>query len=240
MDRRLYNFDYKFASGMDDGAFDGYASISNHEDAGGDLILQGAFKTILESMGRNGSLPKMLLSHGGLPFVKPTPEMLIPVGKWDNLLEDSKGLQVNGHLINLTTDIGKRIHGAMKEKVLDGLSIGFKVDPTKVRLGKSATEPRRTIGGFKALPEISIVLFGMNERALIENVKSSDIDEINTLSDAEAFLREAEAALWSKKTATDFVGRVAKIARREAGDDQGVKSLLEQIRSTRRMIVPTS
>lgn len=237
MDRQNFNFEYKFASDANEGAFDGYASVSNHEDDGGDLILQGAFKTVLENISRVGNLPKMLLSHAGFPFVKPTPDMMIPVGKWDNLIEDSKGLHVAGHLINLTTDLGKRIHGAMKEHVLDGLSIGYKVDPSKVKLGTSMTEPRRTIGGFKALPEISIVLFGMNERALIENVKSSDIDNINSLSDAETFLREADA-LWSKKTATDFVGRVVKIARREAGDDQGVNGLLEQLRSARKLIVP--
>ena len=240
MDYRYCDFEYKFASGADDGAFDGYASVAGNEDDGGDLILNGAFKSVLETISASRRMPKMLLQHAGFPFVKPTPEMMIPVGKWDSLAEDSKGLHAAGHLINLNTDHGKRIHGAMKERVLDSLSIGFKVDPAKVKLGKSAMEPRRTIGGFKALPEISIVLFGMNEHALIENVKSSDIDSINSLSDAENFLREAGGYSWSKKTATDFVGRLVKIARREAGDDQSVSGLLEQLRSLRKQIVSTS
>jgi hypothetical protein len=87
---------------------------------------------------------------------------------------------------------------------------------------------------------VSIVTFPANDKARVGNVKSSEIDEILSLSDAEAFLREAGGHGWSKKTATDFVGRLVKIARREAGDGQSVNGLLEQIRSTRRLIETTS
>ena len=85
-----------------------------------------------------------------------------------------------------------------------------------------------------------MVTFPANDKARVGNVKSSDIDLIKSLSDAEEFLREAGGPRWSKKTATDFVGRLVKIARREAGDDQGVSGLLEQMRSANRLIVPTS
>jgi hypothetical protein len=41
--------------------------------------------------------------------------------------EDTHGLQCKGRLINLDTESGKRIYGALKESALDGLSIGYTV-----------------------------------------------------------------------------------------------------------------
>jgi len=48
--------------------------------------------------------------------------------------EDSHGLQCKGRLINLDTESGKRIYGAMKERALDGLSIGHVVGDPYLRL----------------------------------------------------------------------------------------------------------
>ena len=51
----------------------------------------------------------------------------------------------------------------MKERALDGLSIGYTVG--EFTRGTKPSEPRRTIKTIKALPEVSLVTFPMNELA---------------------------------------------------------------------------
>lgn len=181
MERINCPFEYKFASDAAPGSFEGYAATFGGIDDGGDCIEPGSFKTVLAT----GRRPKMLLQHAGMPFI-PSPVDLVPVGKWDALAEDSNGLHVKGRLINLDTDLGKRLHGTMKEEELSDLSIGYLVgDFVK---GTKAGEPRRTIKSFKALPEISLVTFPMDPRANITSVKSAD--RITTIREFEDFLRD--------------------------------------------------
>jgi HK97 family phage prohead protease len=180
MDHMSCDFEYKFAPSKPDGWFDGYASNFNRIDEGGDSIVPGAFKSVLLT-----SKPKMLLHHAGLPYTPPTPENMIPVGKWESLSEDTKGLATAGRLINLDTESGKRIYGAMKEGELNGLSVGYKVG--RVKYGQKAGEPRRTIQDFKALPEISLVTYPMDADARISSVKAADI---RTIREFEDFLRD--------------------------------------------------
>lgn len=181
MDRLVCEFEYKFASNKPDGTFEGYASNFNRIDQGGDSIVPGAFKSVLEQR-----KPKMLLEHAGLPYSMPKPEDMLPVGKWENLAEDTKGLAASGRLINLDTESGKRIYGAMKEGELDGLSIGFKVG--KVTYSQKAGEARRTIYDFKKLPEISLVTSPMDLDARSFNVKSAA--GVKTIREFEDFLRD--------------------------------------------------
>ena len=58
----------------------------------------------------------------------------LPVGYWNTMSEDTHGLRCKGRLINLDTESGKRIYGAMKERALDGLSIGHVVGDPYLRL----------------------------------------------------------------------------------------------------------
>src|SRR2546427_13032820 len=86
----------------------------------------------------------------------PAPEDLMPIGKWTSMSEDSHGLQAKGRLINLDTESGKRIYGAMKENALSGLSIGYRAKDF-VR-GTKENEPRRTLKQVH-LVEVSPVTF---------------------------------------------------------------------------------
>jgi hypothetical protein len=70
---------------------------------------------------------------------------------------DTHGLQCKGRLINLDTESGKRIYGAMKERALDGLLIGYTVG--EFTRGTKPNEPRRTIKTIKSLPEVPLVTF---------------------------------------------------------------------------------
>lgn len=178
-------FEFKFTdtNGQPAGSFEGYASAFNNIDDGGDRILPGAFVDTLAQAKASGRMPKMLLNHGGGLFGAGAEDML-PIGKWNNLGEDTKGLEAKGRLINLDTESGKRIYGAMKEGELSSLSIGYKAE--KFTRGTRAGEPRRSISQIK-LYEISPVTFPMNGHAAITSVKSCGI---KTIREFEDFLRD--------------------------------------------------
>lgn len=221
IDHQQVGFEVKFAQDSADGTFKGYGSIFGNEDHGGDMILKGAFAQTLRDWRAKSKLPKMLLQHGG--FFSSSD--MVPIGRWTAMEEDSKGLAVEGKLIAMDTDIGKRVYAAMKEGELDGLSIGYRAK--EFSYGTKPDEPNRTIKKLDLL-EVSVVLFGMNDKALVEDVKS-DIDGLRTLADCEKFLREA--GHFSKKAATDFLSVAARIARREAGASKSLDRLLETMRS---------
>jgi hypothetical protein len=227
-------FEVKFASGAKDGTLSGYGAVFGNVDSYGDVIEKGAFKETLREWEAKGKWPPMLLQHGG-GFLGGADDML-PIGKWTSMEENSKGLKVEGELFAMATERGQYIYEGLKSGALDGLSIGYMV--RDYTAGTKPGEPRRSIKNID-LWELSIVTFPANDKARVGNVKSADIDALNSLSDGVDFLREA-GGRWSKKAANDFIGRIAKIARREAGDDQGVKGLLEQLRSARKLIVPSS
>lgn len=232
MDHLTQDFEFKFSeeSGKA-GTFSGYGAIFGNVDSYGDVIEKGAFKNSLREWEGKGKLPPMLLQHGG--FFGPVDDLL-PVGKWTSMEENSKGLKVEGELFALGTERGTYLYEGMKSGTIDGLSIGYRAK--KYTIGTKPTEPARTLHEID-LRELSIVTFPANDKARIGGVKA-EIDAINTLSDAESFLREAGGGRWSKSAARDFVSRLTKIARREAGDDQDVNGLLESLRSTRKLISP--
>jgi HK97 family phage prohead protease len=170
MDRHNCGFEYKFVADGPEGTFEGYGSTFGMLDDGGDMMMPGCFDKTLAQCKAAGAMPKMLLNHGGMAWGSPTPEDMLPIGKWSTLSPDSKGLQAKGRLINLDTESGKRIHGAMKEGELSGLSIGYKV--TDFTRGTKAGDPRRTIKAVD-LHEISPVTFPMDPRAQIGAVKAA-------------------------------------------------------------------
>ena len=189
MDRISCEFEYKFAAGGAEGSFEGYAATFNGIDQGEDRILHGAFAGVIQKAAVDLRMPKMLLQHAGLPYAPPLPEDMIPIGKWMGWKEDTRGLEVSGRLINLDTDSGRRIYGAMKEGELDALSIGYKVGDFK--RGAKSGEPRRTISTMEKVPEISLVTFPMDERALVRGVKSAVDYTTQDWREIEGSLRDA-------------------------------------------------
>ena len=236
MDRIKLDFEFKFSGDpAKHGVFSGYGAVFGNKDSMGDVIEHGAFKETLRAWEDRGKYPPMMLQHGG-GFLGGADDML-PIGKWTSMEENAKGLKAAGELFALGTERGQYIYEGLKAGALDGLSIGYNVK--EFVLGTKPGEPRRILKNID-LMEVSIVTFPANDKARIANVKSSEIDDINSFPDAVDFLREVGGSRWSKKTANDFVGRLVKIARREAGDDQDMNGLLEQLRAVNRLIVSTS
>jgi HK97 family phage prohead protease len=164
------------------GEFAGYGAVFGNIDSHGDAIARGAFSETLKGWKSQGKLPPMLLQHG-LGF---TDGDGIPVGKWTAMREDEKGLYAEGKLINMDTERGRTIYGALSEGVLDGLSIGYRAK--KFSLRTKPDEPRRTLEALD-LFELSIVTFPSNGSARIEAVKSA-AQEMKTIREFEDFLRD--------------------------------------------------
>ena len=136
-----------------DGTFEGYASLFNREDLGRDMILPGAFADSLKRRGPKGV--KLLYQH----------DPAEPIGVWELLKEDAKGLYARGRLL---TDVARarEVLALLKEGALDGLSIGFKAITAR-RDGKSGIRRIAKVD----LWEISVVTFPMLPDARIAAFK---------------------------------------------------------------------
>lgn len=178
--------EFKFDDGKDaeQGTFEGYASVAGIVDAYGDVVARGAFKKTLKEWRQSKRLPPMLHQHGG-GMLGGNADDLLPIGKWTSMQEDEKGLHVAGKLINLDTERGRSIYGAMREGVLDGLSIGYRA--VEWVAGTKADEPRRTLKAV-SLIETSLVTMPANDKARVASVKSAIP---GTEREFEEFLREA-------------------------------------------------
>lgn len=181
------------------GTFEGYASTFGMIDLGGDTIIPTAFDESLKKW--PAEKVKMLRSHD-------TDHIL---GAWSAISTDQHGLYVKGELLLKTGD-GSDAYEQMKVGALDAMSIGF-------RTLEDSMDPDTGIRTLIKvnLREISVVVFPMNDSAIITSVKSfsDEIDNLNTISDAEKLLREASSL--SRKDATAFIAVMKRIAQREAG-----------------------
>lgn len=206
----------KFADASSPGAFEGYGAVFGNVDAYGDVIQKGAFKETLRDWNKSKKLPPMLVQHGGWMM---TDMDALPIGMWEGMSEDDTGLYVKGRLINLDTERGKTIHGAMKEGALDGMSIGYRAK--EFSLGTKPDEPRRTLKKID-LMEVSVVTFPANGKARVSSVKGASF--IKTIREFEDFLRDAG---FSNAQAKAIASRGFKSEPRDE-DDEDVAAMIRR------------
>lgn len=178
----------------DTGKFEGYASTFNNVDSYGDTILPGAYKDTLSANG----LPKMFILHRSYE---------LPIGKWLDASEDSKGLYVKGELtpgLSMANDV----NAALKHGTLDGLSIGYALRKADYQ-PSDKIEGGRIIKKVSLLSEISPVTFPADSFARIDlsSVKS-ELESVETIRDFERFLRDAGGL---SKSITEAVIARAKV-----------------------------
>lgn len=135
-----------------DGRFSGYASLFDIPDQGGDIVARGAFAGTLARLGPSGV--RMLFQH----------DPKEPVGIWTSIVEDSRGLHVEGRL-TLGNARSRDIDALIAVGAIDGLSIGFKT----VASQKLARSGHRRLTRIE-LWEISIVTFPMLPGARITKI----------------------------------------------------------------------
>ncbi|TPW28603.1 HK97 family phage prohead protease [Martelella alba] len=158
METKAFALDLKSVS--EAGVIEGYASIFGNVDLGGDKVMPGAFVDGLVKARQTGRKIMMLWDH----------DPSQPIGVWDDLAEDAKGLRGKGQLV-MDVPRAREVHALIKAGAIGGLSIGYKT--------KSA-EPEGNVRLLKALDlyEVSPVVFPMNERAKITAVKSEGNEDL--------------------------------------------------------------
>jgi len=187
---------FKIKAVSEDGLFSGYGSVFGVIDSYKEVVAPGAFA---ESLSQR--TPAMLWQHRSSE----------PIGVYSAIREDQTGLYVEGRLA-LKTTRGAEAYELLKMGAISGMSIGFMTREdsydrvTDVRTLKKVD-----------LWEVSLVTFPANDAARVSGVKS--IDTIESLADAEAFLRDAGGL--SRREATALVSRIKSLRGRGDPDELG-------------------
>lgn len=143
----------------EDGTFSGYGSMFNNVDYDRDVIAPGAFSKSLKK--RPARKVKMLWQHD------PTQ----PIGVWEEMEEDSRGLKVKGRLlIKQGVPKADEAYALLKAGALDAMSIGFMIPAG----GWEFDEKKRVrVINEADLWETSLVTFPANPKARVTRVKAS-------------------------------------------------------------------
>ncbi|AUH34158.1 HK97 family phage prohead protease [Paracoccus tegillarcae] len=155
----------KFAGGAptltDGSVIEGYASLFGLTDQGGDAVLPGAFAASLKTLAGKGDKVRMLWQHD------PTR----PIGVWDEIREDEKGLWVKGRLL---PDVAQAREAAalIQAGAIDGLSIGYRT------IRAERDQKGRRMLAEVALWEVSLVTFPMLPEAKVGHKAADDLREM--------------------------------------------------------------
>ncbi len=148
----------------------GYASHFGEVDQGGDIVVRGAYEASLKRLDGKGGRVKMLWQH----------DPAQPIGVWDVVREDARGLWVEGRILE-DVERGREAAALVRAGAIDGLSIGYRtVKATKNDKGQRLLTELE-------LWEVSLVTFPMLPSARVAAAKGDD-----PVSDS--ILRELAAA----------------------------------------------
>lgn len=169
----------KVEAGPEGTAIEGYASLFDRVDQGGDVVRAGAYATSLKRLAVDGRRVKMLWQH----------DPGRPIGVWDEVHEDARGLFVKGRILPEVAQ-GREAAALVAAGAIDGLSIGYRTVMSE-RDGKG----RRVLSELD-LWEVSLVTFPMLAEARV-GAKAEDpgtgpmVEAARALRDAARMLRGA-------------------------------------------------
>jgi uncharacterized protein len=220
MKQKLVDLDIKAVS--DDGTFEGYGSVFGVVDSYGEKVIPGAFAESLTRHRRKGTAPLMFWQH----------RQDSPIGVWEDLAEDGRGLWGKGRLI-LGVRQADEAHLLLKAKAVRGLSIGYR---------EVETEPDGPYRALKKLDlmEVSVVSIGACPGALIDaaSVKSEAAAMLRTklLGGERPTLREWECglrdALNISRSEAERIVHAYKSALGEPGDEQTTTDTIAALRAS--------
>jgi len=214
----LDNVGLKFAKG-ETGGFSGYASVFGGVDSYNDTIMAGAYKSVIERIKSGAArMPKMFVNHKSYE---------LPVGKWLEIAEDSKGLLMQGELTPGMSD-AEKVKAAMQHGTIDGLSIGYGLNRDDVEMVEKDDGVVRVIKNISELYEISIVTYPADDSARVDlsSVKNA-LDLVESIKDFEDFLREAGG--FSKSLATATASRAKRLFSQSESEKSKLPDELQRI-----------
>lgn len=190
--------------------FQGYASVFGGIDAYGDTIDPKAYEKTLKRKSSDRPI-RLRWNHFG-PVI----------GKWVDMVVDSKGLLVTGELTP-GHSVAMDAYASMKHGAVDGLSIGFYPKQIEMLDG----ENRRLLKEIE-LVEISVVEDPADMAAKIGDVKSI-LDAAKSLKEIETLLREAGG--FSRADAVSLVARIKSMCQSESDAEMKAKNELRRLLS---------
>lgn len=191
------------------GVIEGYASVYNVRDGGGDVVEAGAFRETVAAHRKSRTAPLMLWSH----------KIDEPIGLWSHMAEDERGLKVVGQL-NMNVQRAREVRALVRQGATSGLSIGYRIRPG----GASYSGSTRTLKSLDLI-EVSLVALPMNDLARITDVKA-----IETERTFEAWLK---ASGWPGRAAAKLArGGWAALDPKSENPDE-VAALVKRIEAAR-------
>lgn len=151
------DLNFKLKSLGEDGTFTGYCSLFDEVDSYGDVVKKGAFLACLNDLTAHQKTLPVLWQH----------DRRLPIGVWQELYEDDKGLYGKGKL--LIDDVAQacEAYALIKAGAINGLSIGYNVQKWLYDKETGLTDLLEI-----DLKEISIVTFPACDSANITTVKA--------------------------------------------------------------------
>ncbi len=143
LERKFCRFDSDLVV-TDGTGIEGYASLFGACDQGGDIVEKGAYAASLARGSAEGRRVKMLWQH----------DPSRPIGIWDEVGEDDRGLRVKGRLLE-SVALGREAAALIAAGAIDGLSIGYRT------LRSRQDEKGRRVLTELDLWEVSLVTFPM-------------------------------------------------------------------------------
>ena len=148
----------------------GYASLFGMPDQSGDVVQPGAYKASLKKRSSDRAPVKMLWQHD------PTQ----PIGVWDQVYEDEKGLFVKGRILK-EIQTGREALALVEAGAVDGLSIGYRTVKSK-KNNKGGRDLKEL-----DLWEVSLVTFPMLPEARVTPMSNGQL--VSELADVIAEAR---------------------------------------------------
>jgi uncharacterized protein len=157
---------------------EGYASLFGAPDQSGDVVAPGAYAACLKAMAAEGRRVRMLWQH----------DPAQPIGIWDAVTEDARGLRVRGRLLDSVAR-GREAAALIAAGAIEGLSIGYRT----IRAGRNDAGQRLLTE--LDLWEVSLVTFPMLPAARVAAKATVPEAEADSLRDLAALFDMGRAIL---------------------------------------------
>jgi len=153
---KLHDFEMSIKALTDDGKFTGYGSVFGVVDSYNEVVAPGAFTESLKERASKGRKLPVLWQHRSSE----------PIGYYEDVSEDERGLYLAGILLKSDVRLAGEAFALMKAGVVTGLSIGYWVR-------ESSYDEKTGIRTLTRLDleEVSLVTFPANDEARVDAVK---------------------------------------------------------------------